>query len=98
MQDDNVAIANVTEYLKCKMLSVMSNLNTDSDATAIISLSLVDADNLIMGILNPILSAVEKAVLAILLTMHKEDFSKYVYRSGTHSRKFQSESKKLQAH
>lgn len=44
----------------------------------IVSLSLVDADNLIASIINPVLIAVENAIHAILLTMHKEDFSKYV--------------------
>lgn len=76
VQDENIAVANITEYLKSMLQNVMSNLNTDSDATMIVSLSLVDADNLIASIINPVLVAVENAIHAILLTMHKEDFSK----------------------
>lgn len=75
-QDRNIEIANIAEYLKSKLKSVTSNLGNNTDAAMIVSLSLADADALITNIINPMLASIVKAIEMILLTMHKEDFSR----------------------
>lgn len=56
----------------------MNNMSTSLTPAAVAELNkaLGNADNLTRLILNPLLSSVNDAVEAIILTMHQEDFNR----------------------
>lgn len=77
----NVSIANIVHYLVTQVKRVLSNMAASLPTTSTTELNktLANADNLTRQILSPLLSSINDAIEAIILTMHHEDFNKYYF-------------------
>ena len=73
-QELNVNIANTVFYLCQQVQSVVTNLGLNKNIAANIIPSLTCGQNLIKQILNPLVTGINQAIEAILLTMHNEYF------------------------
>jgi hypothetical protein len=73
----NISIGNLVHYLNGQVGRVMANMKSSlsPDAAKIVQESLSHTDRLIQNIVTPLLTSISDAIEAIILTMHKEDYS-----------------------
>ncbi|KAK7861909.1 hypothetical protein R5R35_010941 [Gryllus longicercus] len=73
----NVSIANLLHYLNGQVKRVITNMKNSlpPETMTIVQEALVNTENLIRSIVNPLLSSISDAIEAIILTVHNEDYS-----------------------
>ena len=73
MQKKNVAIVNCLSKFRSGVEEILTGVDPNVEAN--ISESLSEVDKQVKNAINPLLSSIQDAVEAIVLTIHKEDFS-----------------------
>lgn len=74
-QKQNVQVVNCLCKFRTGMEEILKTLPIHETGAIAISEALADVDRQVSGAISPLLSSIQDAVEAILLTLHKEDFS-----------------------
>jgi len=76
----NASLVDLLQYFFQQTKRRVGNINgLSTEASSIIFDALESCSSLAVAIIMPVITAIESAVEAILLTMHNEDFSQYVF-------------------